>query len=203
MKLTNHSEEGLKAKPLKILFITTNKHKFQEVRDILAEFDIEVEHELMKYPEDNEDDMEEVSKKAAKLLAEKFGKPVVLEDTGLFFEAYNDFPGAQPKFIFNAIGYDGIFRLLKDKNRNAYFKTVAGYCEPGEEPVLFEGIMRGRITEKVFNEDRDSMPYDRVFIPDGYNVTISDMDMETKNSFSQRAQAFKKFGRFLMERGEK
>ena len=133
-------------------------------------------------------------------MAKKTGKAVALEDTGLFFEAYPDFPGAMPKFIFEKIGYDGIMRLLKDKNRNAYFKTVAAYCEPGHEPILFEGVMRGKITERVYNEDKDAMSYDRIFIPEGYDVTISDMEMETKNSFSQRAQAFKKLARFLNDK---
>lgn len=170
-----------------------------EVKAVLAEFDIDVEQIKVSYPEDKEDMMETVARKGAKLIATKLKKAVVVEDTGLFFEAYSGFPGAMPKFIFEKIGYDGIFRLLKEKNRDAYFKTVAAYCEPGEEPILFDGIMKGKITEKIFNEDRDAMPYDRIFVPDGYDVTISDMEVETKNSFSQRAQAFKKFARYLSE----
>ncbi|MDP2750668.1 MAG: non-canonical purine NTP pyrophosphatase [Nanoarchaeota archaeon] len=185
---------------MKISFVTTNKHKFEELKAVLAEFDIEVEQIKASYPEDKEDLMEQVALKGAKMVSTKLNKAIVLEDTGLFFEAYTGFPGAMPKFIFEKIGYDGIFRLLKDKNRNAYFKTVAAYCEPGSEPVLFEGMMKGKITEKVYDEQKEAMPYDRIFVPIGYDVTISDMEIETKNSFSQRAQAFKKLARYLLDK---
>lgn len=184
---------------MKVYFATKNKHKLMEAKAVLAESDIDVEQIKASYPEDKDDLMENVARKGARLVADKLKKPVVVEDTGLFFEAYPGFPGPMPKFVFEKIGYEGIFRLLKDRNRNAYFKTVAAYCESGEEPILFDGVMKGRITEKVFNEDRDAMPYDRIFVPDGYDVTISDMELETKNSFSQRAQAFKKLARYLTE----
>jgi inosine/xanthosine triphosphate pyrophosphatase family protein len=42
------------------------------------------------------------------------------------------------------------------------------------------------------------MPYDKIFIPEGKTKTISDMAVEEKNSFSQRAQAFKKFGEYIV-----
>jgi XTP/dITP diphosphohydrolase len=181
----------------KIYFVTTNKHKFKEVKDVLKDYPIELEHLNIKYDEDHDEMMDQIARKAAKKLAEELKKPIVLEDTGLFFEAYNNFPGALPKFVFNTLGYKGILKLLEGEPRKAYFKTVAGYCEPGKEPVLFDGVMHGKITEKVYNLDKDEMPYDRIFIPDGKTVTISDMDLSEKNSFSQRAQAFRKFGDWI------
>jgi len=59
--------------------------------------------------------------------------------------------------------------------------------------------MQGRITTKIFNrqKDFDSMPYDRIFIPDTKSVTISDMTMEEKNQLSQRSIAFRKLGEFM------
>ena len=134
---------------------------------------------------------------ATQKLVSKLNKPIVLEDTGLFFEAYNNFPGALPKFVINSIGFKGIFRLLDGESRKAYFKTVAAFCRPGGEVVLFEGIMQGKITDKIYNKDKDEMPYDKIFIPEGKTKTISEMTLEKKNSFSQRAQSFRKFGEYI------
>jgi XTP/dITP diphosphohydrolase len=181
----------------KILFITTNKHKFDEVRNVLDKFGIEIEQLIMEYEENKEDEMAEVCKKASRNLVEKVNKPLFVEDTGLFFNAYNNFPGPLPKFIFNGIGFDGIFRLLEGKDRSAYFKTVIGYCEPGSEPVLFEDIMEGEITEKIILPEKDAMPYDHIFVPKDYDKTIVKMDLETKNLFSQRGKATRKLGEFL------
>ena len=44
------------------------------------------------------------------------------------------------------------------------------------------------------------MPYDRIFIPEGKSKTISDMTLQEKNSLSQRAEAFKKFGEYIINK---
>ena len=102
-----------------------------------------------------------------------------------------------PKFVINSIGFKGIFKLLDGESRVACFRTIAGFCEPGKEPNLFEGKMDGEITEKVYNPEKEELPYDKIFIPKGKDKVISDMTMEEKNSFSQRAEAFKKFGGYI------
>ena len=181
----------------KIAFITTNKHKFEEISLILKEYGIEIEQVNIQYSEDKEKDMKAISSEAAKELSEKLNRAVFVEDTGLYFDAYNDFPGAQPKFVFNGIGFDGILRLLDGKSRKASFKTVIGFCEPGEKPKTFEGIMHGKISEKVLSVEKDAMPYDHVFVPDGYEKAIVDMSLEEKNSFSQRGVATRALGEYL------
>ncbi|MCX6706880.1 MAG: non-canonical purine NTP pyrophosphatase [Candidatus Woesearchaeota archaeon] len=184
---------------LKLAFVTTNKHKFEEVRDVLSEFGIETEW-INEESLETEGEIDVVAKQKAKHACSRFDKTLVVEDTGLFFEAYNNFPGPNPKFVFNSIGYDGIMRLLKGKSRKAHFRTVAAYCIPGKGPKLFDGIMKGEITEKVFNPKKDAMPYDRIFIPEEYDKTISDMTLKEKNTFSQRAKAFRKLGEYLAKK---
>lgn len=181
----------------KISFITQNKFKFQEMNAILRDYGIELEQLDMGYEEDKEAGMKEVCIKAAKLLADQLGKAIIVEDTGLFFKAYNNFPGALPKFVINGIGFDGIFRLLDGKDRSAYFKTVIGYCEPRKEPVTFEDEMLGAITDKIILPEVEAMPYDHIFIPKGRNQAIVEMDMQTKNSFSQRGKVTRKLGEYL------
>lgn len=179
---------------MEITFVTTNKHKFEEVSDLLKNYPIDLVQLDMEYDENHDLGLEEIAKTSAKKLADQLQRPIVLEDTGLFFEAYNGFPGVLPKFVFNTIGYKGIFKLLEGESRKAYFKTVAAFCEPGGESVLFDGVMRGKITQEIHNEDKDALPYDRIFIPEGVGKTISDMSMDEKNSISQRAEVFRKFG---------
>jgi len=185
---------------MKIVFITTNKFKFEEVGGILKDYPIELEQLSIEYEEDHDSSIEEIARSAAKKLSTEINKPIILEDTGLFFKAYEGFPGALPKFVFNTLGYKGIFKLIEGESRKAYFKTVAAYCEPNEDPVLFSGTMRGEITDEIYNKDQEAMPYDRIFIPEGKSKTISDMTLQEKNSLSQRAEAFKKFGEYIINK---
>ena len=180
-----------------LIFITTNIHKVEEVIDFLKKYNIKIKQVKMDYEEDKEADMEEISKKAAKYLANKLKKPVIVEDTGLFFKAYNNFPGAQPKFVINSIGFDGIFRLLEGKNREAYFYTAIGYCAPKSQPKLFIGKMSGKITSKVIKPKIKAMPYDHIFVPEGSAKTIVEMSLNEKNILSQRGEAARKLGKYL------
>ena len=183
-----------------INFVTTNKHKFEEVKQILSEFNIEVKQLEIEKIEPRGEMMKTIAKNAAELIASKVKLPVVLEDTGIFFEAYNNFPGPLPKFVFESIGYKGILKLLEGEKRDAYFKTVAAYCKPGEEAVLFEGISKGKINEKPVNLDKDVMPYERIFIPEEFEKTLSDLSRDEKNNISHRSRAFRKFGRWFSEK---
>lgn len=180
---------------MQIGFVTTNRHKFEEVQGILAPFGIEVEQLDMEYEENHDADMETMVADAAHKLSDELDRPIVLEDTGLFFEAYEGFPGALPKFVFNTLGFKGIFKLLEGEKRGAFFKTVVGWGEPGQEVRLFTAQMHGQITDKVLEPAADVMPYDHIFIPDNKQVSLAQISLEEKNSFSQRGLAFKKFAK--------
>ena len=99
--------------------------------------------------------------------------------------------------MFNGIGYEGIMRLLKGKSRKAYFRTAVGYCEPGKKPVVFDGVMKGEITEEVFDKEKDVLPYMRIFVAEGYDKVISRVPAEEKNRISHRGKAFRKLGEYL------
>ncbi len=182
---------------MKLTFITTNKHKVEEGKAALKEFGIELEQLNKEYDENKEDSLHEVVKKAAKKLAAELNKPIIVEDTGVFFNAYEGFPGAMPKFVFNRIGYEGIFRLLEGKDRYGYFVSVIGYCEPGKEPLIFEGKCEGKFINKVKCKNKDVLPYCRIFVPKGQKKTTAEMTVEEKNKVSHRAIAFKKLGELL------
>jgi len=183
----------------KITLITTNEKKAKEIALALKPYNVELEHQGIKYSEDKEAGMEEVCTVAAKELANKLNKNVMVDDTGIFFEACNNFPGALPKFVIKGIGLDGILRLLKGQNRDAHFETVIGYCEPGGEPKCFNGVMRGKITREVVKPVNEKMPYDSIFIPHGLDCPISKMTLEEKNEISQRAKAVRKLGEYLKQ----
>jgi XTP/dITP diphosphohydrolase len=182
---------------VKVSFVTTNKHKFREVSHILKDYPVELEHLEQEYEENHDSSLEEIARSAALRLSRELAINIVLEDTGLFFAAYDNFPRALPKFVFNSLGYQGIFKLLEGESRSAYFKTVAAFCLPDSEPVLFAGRLSGEITKRVYDKTADVMPYDRIFIPAGKKQTISGLTLAEKNAMSQRGEAFRRFGQYL------
>jgi len=181
----------------KIIFVSSNSGKIEEISKHLKNFSIEVEGKILEMPEISSDNQEEVAKEKAKYAARIAGKTVITEDTGVYFEAYKNFPGTHPKFIFETIGYEGIMKLLERKNRKAFFKTVVSYCESGKEPKVFIGICKGTITEKVIGESHPRLPYDSIFIPDGDSRVFAEMTKEEKAKYSHRAKAMEEFAKWF------
>ncbi|MCL2650538.1 MAG: hypothetical protein FWD60_05855 [Candidatus Azobacteroides sp.] len=191
----------MKDERIVISFLTQNYHKFIEAEEALKPYNsirlVQLAEEKQEYKNDTvSDPIKQIALKAAKEGANLYNKTIVAEDTGLFFNAYYDFPSFNPKWIIKRIGYDGILRLLDGKDRTAYFRSVVAICKPNEEPIAFEGIISGRIAEKVYGEDIDCMDYDRIFIPDGSDVTFSLM-MNNKVHISHRKIAFQRLGEYL------
>lgn len=180
----------------KIYLVTKNDGKYLEVKEILKKFGLDARQIRDEKSELQDDDLTKIAIHAAAELCKRHKKPIIAEDTGIFFEAYDNFPGAFTKFVYQSIGFDGIFRLLDGKSRKAYFKTIAAYCEPGKQPITFEGIVRGRIASKAFKGGHVQLPYDQIFIPDGYQKTYSKLPY-VKQGHSQRRIAFEKLGQYL------
>ena len=152
-----------------ITLITHNRHKAREFSAFL-EPDIKVEVMDFEYPELRSDDPCEIVRAAAKTLAEMLKKPVVVEDSGLFIDALNEFPGTCTAYIHMRIGNDGFAKLMKGvKNRKCSYRSAIGFCMPGKEPVSFLGEEHGRVADRP--DGQMGWGQDPIFIPKGKRKT--------------------------------
>lgn len=180
-----------------IIVVTGNKGKYNEIRKILNSFNIDSECVDLSFPE-TEETIEKISVEKARNAFSVVKKPLIVDDTGVFFDAYNNFPGRFAKRIFNSIGFHGIMNLLNGESQRARFKSVVCYTD-GEITKTFIGELTGSITDKIYPTERPELPYEQIFIPDGKNKPISLMTIEEKNEISHRAKAVKKFAKWYVE----
>ena len=181
---------------MELIFVTTNRHKVQEIRALAESKHVTIEQLDYDYPEVQHAEIEEVAKESALYIRAKavIKKPFFLEDSGLFIHALNGFPGPFSAYVFNTIGNEGILRLMADKKgeaRGATFKTVVAFCESAKDtPILFVGTAEGRIAEKVRGEG--GFGYDPIFEVDNEAKTFAEMSAVEKNAVSHRGKAFRK-----------
>ena len=181
---------------MKICFVTGNRLKFEEDREILAGYGIEVEHVSMDLPE-MQADPEEIAKHKAKTAAEKTGKPCFVDDTALCFNALNGLPGEYIKFFVEKLGLPNLVRLLEGfEDKSAKAMAVVGYCEPGKEPVVFEGVVEGAIVMPRGSR----FAWDPIFVPNGHEKTYAEMEIGEKNKISHRRKAMEKFAEYLKKK---
>lgn len=181
---------------MKILFATSNKHKFSEASEILLNENIEIEHLPFEHQEIRSDNIEEVAIEAAKAAYKVAKKPIFVEDTGLFITALNDFPGTFSAWTIKKIGIDGILKLMEDVvRREAEFRTCIAYHD-GEKIHTFIGTCKGNITYKPIG--KMGFGYDPIFIPEGENETFA-QNIGFKKKLSHRYRSLLKFSIFLKQ----
>jgi len=177
---------------LALIFITGNRHKFEEAREVVARYGMKLKMRVVALPEIQSDDLAEIARWSAARACEAVGGPVLVEDAGLFIRALRGFPGPYSSFVFRAIGNEGVLKLMRGvSDRRAEFRSAVGYCEPGSRPVIFEGVVRGNIA--LAARGLQGFGFDPIFVARGSRRTFGEMSMAEKNKFSHRAKAMKKF----------
>lgn len=190
---------------MKLVFATNNKHKLQEVRDIVGD-----RVEVLSLADINcTDDIPETADTLqgnalikARHIYEKYGLDCFADDTGLEVEALGGAPGvysaryAGEECDSEANMQKLLQNLTGETNRNAQFRTVIALIIRGEEK-LFNGIVKGTIaTEK---KGDSGFGYDPIFIPEGHSESFAQMSSEMKNSMSHRFRATQQLGDYLKE----
>lgn len=151
-------------------------------------FSIQIEWLKMEYEESQGFELEEIAKKSAEILSKVIKDPFFIEDSGLFIEALNGFPGPYSSYVFKTIGNKGILKLMDGiSNRKAYFKAVIAYFD-GKTIQTFDGIVEGEIATEI--RGNKGFGFDPIFLYG--DQTFAEMG-EDKNLVSHRRRALEKF----------
>ncbi|MEM4663236.1 MAG: non-canonical purine NTP pyrophosphatase [Candidatus Diapherotrites archaeon] len=179
-----------------LYFVSTNKHKFLEIKRVLAEYGIKLSWKNISLSEPDSTKIEDIAKKKAEQAYKIINKPLIVEDTGVFFEGFHNFPGSKARRVFERLGYEGLLNIVAKKSDRAYFKTVICFTD-GKIKKLFVGKLRGKISQKVYCKNKNVMPYERIFIPCGSKKPLCMLLRNEKNKFSHRAKAARKLALWL------
>jgi len=179
----------------KILFITGNKKKVEEVRSITG---LNVEAKSLDIPEIQALDVEEVAKAKAQTAFQITGHPVIVDDTGMSIDALNGLPGALVSWFLDTLKPEGIVKLLSGEgNRKASVSTCIAYADQ-TGVFTFTGTVKGKIAN--FLKGKSGFGYDPIFIPKGQDRTYAQMSSDEKNEISMRKIALVKFKIFMEKR---
>jgi XTP/dITP diphosphohydrolase len=151
-----------------------------------------VEHIRTKYPEIQAETLEGTIVPGLEWLMERHRRPLFIDDSGLFIEAVNGFPGVYSSYVFKTLGCEGILRLMEGvEERRARFECCIGYMEPGGAPFMVKGVAEGSISRAMAGAG--GFGYDPIFVPEGGSRTYAQMDVAEKNTMSHRGRAVAKF----------
>ncbi|MFH1470404.1 MAG: XTP/dITP diphosphatase [Candidatus Micrarchaeota archaeon] len=182
-----------------LLFVTRNKHKFGEAESILKGYGVKIEHASVSIPEERGEDCEAIAASAARAAYKGLKRPLFVEDSGLFIESLNGFPGTYSAWAFKKLGADGILKLMTGTvKRGATFVTAIAYADKGGIRT-FVGTCQGSVSKK--KRGSKGFAYDVVFVPGGEDKTFAE-DEKLKALLSHRRDALEKFAKWLKKKKE-
>lgn len=186
-----------------LVFVTNNKHKLSEIRQILGDYCNIMSLEDIGFHEDIQEtapDLEGNAMLKARHIHDRFGCDCFADDTGLEVEALNGAPGVfSARYAGeNATYSDNVNKLLEalagNDRRLARFRTVIALILDNHD-YLFEGQVEGEILTEPHGTG--GFGYDPVFRPLESEKSFAEMPAEEKNVISHRGRAMGKLREFL------
>lgn len=208
-----------------LLIATNNQGKLKEIRAILKDLNVELVSPAdldleLEVEEDGLTYAENAIKKAL-AFSQASGLTSLADDSGLEVDALEGKPGlhsnrfgppiALPP-LSSKTGGDGGGLGRTDASRRAYllqqlngkprpwtakFRATVAIASPDRSVQLVEGICPGQIISK--ERGTGGFGYDPIFLLDGLDKTMAELDMEEKNRLSHRGQAVRGATPILIE----
>lgn len=191
---------------MKAVLASKNKHKLQEIQEILSQYDFDLvlqsELGVDVDPDENGTTFEENSYIKAKAVLDATGMITIADDSGLWVDALGGAPGVHSARYGGAdykTDRDRLNLLLQNmegiEDRTARFVCVITLLYPDGRKLVARGECEGVIdTAPRGNSD---FGYDPVFYVPSEGCTFSEMGNERKNAISHRSNALKNLCKML------
>lgn len=182
---------------MKIVLASSNKHKVQEINDIVkTKYGKECDIEFVLPPEgfdpiEDGKTFEENSRIKAMAAWELTKSWALADDSGLCIEALDGAPGLYSARYAETPQkrIERVLSEMQDKtNRAAEFVCAMTLINPqGEVAFACKGICKGSITQEPAGSN--GFGYDPIFLVEGRTTTMAELSKEEKNQISHRSQA--------------
>lgn len=194
-----------------IIFATGNKDKMREIREIMADVDVDVismkEAGIEVDVVEDGETFEENSLIKAKAIAAHTDAIVLADDSGLEIDYLDKAPGVySARFMGEDTSYDIKNQALIDKldgvpkeARTARFVCAIGAVLPNKETLVVRETMEGYIGYEIAGEN--GFGYDPIFYLDEFGCSSAALSREQKNEISHRGKALRAMKDILISRG--
>ena len=195
----------------KIVFATGNKDKVREVKEIMADMDVQIttmkEEGIFTDPEENGTTFEANAIIKAQAVAEYTDALVLADDSGLEVDYMNKEPGVySARWMGHETSYeiknqailDRLAGVPKELRTARYVCSIAAVL-PNKEVMVTTRTMEGYIGWEP--EGANGFGFDPIFFLDEYGHSSAMITPEQKNAISHRGKALRAMKAMLQEKG--
>jgi XTP/dITP diphosphohydrolase len=191
----------------RIIFASKNEGKVREVRKILNDLNVQIlslsDVDYTISIEETGNTFEENAKLKADVIFKEYKLPVISDDSGLSVAQLDNEPG-----VYSA-RYAGL-GATDEQNNLKLLKNLEKYPQPYKAKFICAAVFYfgtdfftsiGEVRGEIIKIPRgtNGFGYDPLFVPDGFNQTMAELDSEIKNRISHRFRAFDQLKKHIME----
>lgn len=185
-----------------LVVATHNIGKLEEIQMLLKPYGVRLtsnrDHDLPE-PEETETSFVGNARIKAQAAVAATGLPALADDSGIEIDALGGAPGIYTAdWAETETGRDFVLAMTRAWNevekikapepRTARFCCTLVLAWPDGHDEVFEGQLPGRLVWPMRGDQGHG--YDPMFQPDGYDITLGEMDRWEKNRISHRGRAF-------------
>ncbi len=177
------------------VFITGNQNK----ADYLSrQMGMQIDHVKIDLDELQSTDLHVIVKHKLEQAYQAVGRPVLVEDVSLSFNALGDLPGPYIKWFVDHAGAEACCKMLDGfSDRGAVIRCTFVYYD-GEHMEFFDSELLGTVSEAP--RGKNGFGFDTFFINDGYDITRAEMSQEdNERTYAERMKPFAKVRDFLLQ----
>lgn len=184
-----------------LLLITGNKGKAAEFKKLIDIVDLSFSYKSLDLPEIQSFELEEIGAfktRSAFLLGKEIEgfDAILTDDTGLFCKGLEGLPGPFIKWFLETIGPEGLYDLVKEKQKNISAVCLLTLGLTREKRILhFKGTVEGEI---VTSRGKNGFGWDRIFRPKDCSQTYGEMELSEKNKISHRTLAVSRLRNWIL-----
>jgi len=194
--------------PERLAIATKNPHKLRELGRICRDWPVEwltVENHPGPWPdvhEPHEAYLDNALEKA-RAIASALGEPAIADDSGIEVDALDGGPGPRSARFAGEGASDAqnlakLVEAIGDEQpdaRTARYRCVAAIVWPDGRALHAEGVCDGVLLATP--RGARGFGYDPIFIPDGEQRTMAELEDEEKDRISHRGRAFRALAELL------
>ena len=174
-------------------FVTGNPNKVREASEIIG-LDLKGV-QVDGLFEIQSPDLDEVIRHKAEQAYSILQCPVLVEDSGLLFNAWKGLPGALVKWFEETVGCEGMLKMVNGFEDRGAMAVCCFAIYDGNTLQVARGEVNGTLANSI--RGTNGFGWDVIFMPEGHDRTYGEMSASEKNAISHRRRALDRLKEIL------
>ncbi|BDC34208.1 hypothetical protein Noda2021_01660 [Candidatus Dependentiae bacterium Noda2021] len=176
-----------------LYYVTSNYSKYELIKNYLAQYHVVVQNSALDFSEEQTFDLKKIAMAKAEHAWSLVQKPLLVDDCGFYFSHYHQFPGVLSKFVFQGLGYEGLYRLYDDGDQ-ATFESCVVFVDALGTLYPYHGVVSGRLVKPNNTTASNEIAYANLFIPDRTLLSLAELiNKHGYSEFDPRVHALQQF----------